>query len=534
MHLAPVPGAEDTYAVRLTDPAGQVVAVADAVAVGPVRADALRAARSRHRDALHHVEWIARPLPAASLNWLTLGSATHPDVPAVTATARTAGERIGAVRLDLTTPAGAPDPTNPAGTIAGDAVRDTVGRALSWARQWLAEEALAGTPLVVVTRGAMAVTGDEDVTDPAAAAAWGLLRSAQSETPGRIVLVDADGEPDPDTLSAVVASGEPQAAIRGTTVGGTTPATTAGGTTPRIHVPRLLRTPVPQPAADGPRTVWDPDGTVLVTGGTGSLGAHFARHLVTGHGVRHLLLVSRRGPDAPGAAELCSELRALGVTVTVAAADVADRTALAGVLASVSSAHPLRGVVHTAGVLDDGVIASQTPQRLDAVLRPKADAAWNLHELTRDAGLTAFVLFSSVAAAVGGPGQPTYAAANAHLDALAQHRAASGLPATSIAWGLWERATGLTGGLTETDLKRIARSGFRTVPQELGTALFDLALDTGRPYLVATPLDIPVLRRQPQIPVLLRSLVRVPVRATARGAADAGPGLADRLAGLDD
>ncbi|MFD8229721.1 type I polyketide synthase [Streptomyces massasporeus] len=530
VHLAPLPGADDTYAVRLTDPAGQVVAVADAVTVEPVRAEALRAARSRHRDALHHVEWIARPLPAASLDWLTLDSTVHPDVSAVTAAVTAAGERIGAVRLDLTTPAGA---------SPGDAVRDTVGRALSWARQWLAEEALAGTPLVVVTRGATAVADDEDVTDPAAAAAWGLLRSAQSETPGRIVLVDTDGEPGPDTLSAVVASGEPQAAIRGTTSGpGTTSAGAGPGTTPadasRIHVPRLLRTPVPQPAADGRRTVWDPEGTVLVTGGTGSLGAHFARHLVTEHGVRHLLLVSRRGPDAPGASELCSELRALGATVTVAAADVADRTALAGILASVPAAHPLRGVVHTAGVLDDGVIASQTPQRLDAVLRPKADAAWNLHELTRDAGLTAFVLFSSVAAAVGGPGQSTYAAANAHLDALARHRAASGLPATSIAWGLWEQATGLTGGLTETDLKRIARSGFRTVPQELGTALFDLALDTGRPYLVATPLDIPVLRRQPQVPVLLRSLVRVPVRATARGAADAGPGLADRLTGLDE
>ncbi|WP_184567313.1 thioester reductase domain-containing protein, partial [Streptomyces paradoxus] len=514
VHIAPLPGTDGTYAVRLTDPAGQVVAEADAVTVGPVHAAALRAARSRHRDALHHVEWIARPLPPASLSWLTLGTAGDPDLPAVRAAVE--GERIGAVRLDLTTPAGQP---------AQDAVRDTVGRALSWARQWLAEEALAATPLVVVTRGAVAVSGSEDVTDPAAAAAWGLLRSAQSETPGRIVLVDADGETGPDALSAVVAAGEPQAAIRGAT---------APGGTPRIHVPRLLRTPVPDAGAEGARAVWDPDGTVLITGGTGSLGAHFARHLVTAHGVRHLLLVSRRGPDSPGAAELSAGLRALGASVTVAAADVADRSALAGVLASVPAAHPLRGVVHTAGVLDDGVIAAQTPQRLDAVLRPKADAAWALHELTRDAGLTAFVLFSSVAAAVGGPGQSIYAAANAHLDALAQHRAASGLPATSIAWGLWEQATGLTGGLTETDLKRIARSGFRTVPQELGTALFDLALDTGRPYLVATPLDLPVLRSQPQVPVLLRSLVRVPVRATAHGAADAGPALADRLAGLDE
>ncbi|MFF4070868.1 thioester reductase domain-containing protein [Streptomyces chartreusis] len=513
VHLAPLPDADDTYAVRLTDPAGQTVAVADSVTVGPVRADALRAARSRDRDALHHVEWTARPLPSAALNWLTLGSATHPDVPAVTAAV--AGGQIGAVRLDLTTPAG---------QSAQDAARDTVGRALAHARQWLAEEALSATPLVVVTRGAVAVTGDEDVTDPAAAAAWGLLRSAQSEAPGRIVLVDAESDVGQDALSAVVASGEPQAAIR--VIG-------PDGAATRIHVPRLLRTPVPEPKADG-STVWDPAGTVLITGGTGSLGAHFARHLVARHGVRRLLLVSRRGPDAPGAAELSSELRALGATVTVAALDVADRAALTDVLAAIPAEHPLRGVVHTAGVLDDGVIAAQTPHRLDAVLRPKADAAWALHELTRDADLTAFVLFSSVAAAIGGPGQSTYAAANAHLDALAAHRAASGLPATSIAWGLWEQATGLTGGLSETDLKRIARSGFRTVPEELGTALFDLALDTGRPYLVATPLDLPVLRRQPQVPALLRSLVRVPVRATARGADEAGPALADRLAGLDE
>ncbi|CAM5465779.1 thioester reductase domain-containing protein [Streptomyces chartreusis] len=513
VHLTPLPDADDTYAVRLTDPAGQTVAVADAVTVGPVRADALRAARSRDRDALHHVEWTARPLPSAALNWLTLGSATHPDVPAVTAAA--AGGQIGAVRLDLTTPAG---------QSAQDAARDTVGRALAHARQWLAEEALSATPLVVVTRGAVAVTGDEDVTDPAAAAAWGLLRSAQSEAPGRIVLVDADSDAGPDALSAVVAAGEPQAAIR---VSG------PDGAAARIHVPRLLRTPVPEPKADD-ATVWDPAGTVLITGGTGSLGAHFARHLVARHRVRHLLLVSRRGPDAPGAAELCSELRALGATVTVAALDVADRAALANVLAAIPAEHPLRGVVHTAGVLDDGVIAAQTPHRLDAVLRPKADAAWALHELTRNADLTAFVLFSSVAAAIGGPGQSTYAAANAHLDALAAHRAASGLPATSIAWGLWEQTTGLTGGLSETDLKRIARNGFRTVPEELGTALFDLALDTGLPYLVATPLDLPVLRRRPQVPALLRSLVRVPVRATARGADEAGPALADRLAGLDE
>ncbi|WP_343240025.1 thioester reductase domain-containing protein [Streptomyces sp. SID12488] len=517
VHIAPLPGAADTYAVHLTDPAGQTVAVVDAVTIGPVHAETLRAARSRHHDALHHIEWLARPLPAAALRWITLGSDAYPDVPSVTA-AVAAGDGIDAVHLDLTTHAG---------LVAEDAVRDTVGRALAWAQQWLAQDTLSATPLVVVTRGAVAVTEDEDITDPASAAAWGLLRSAQSEAPGRIVLADVDAGSGTvaDALSAVVAAGEPQAAVRGTDTTGA----------PGIRVPRLSRTPRQAPPAPaGPQTDWDPDGTVLITGGTGSLGAHFARHLVTWHGVRHLLLAGRRGPDAPGAEELRAELLALGASVTVAACDVADRTALARLLASVPAEHPLRAVVHTAGVLDDGVIASQTPQRLDAVLRPKADAAWALHELTRDAGLTAFVLFSSVAAAIGGPGQSTYAAANAHLDALARHRAALGLPATSIAWGLWEQATGLTGGLTETDLKRIARSGFLPVRQEQGTALFDLAVRTGRPYTVATPLDASALRRQPQVPALLRSLVRVPARATASGAADAGPALADRLAGLDE
>jgi thioester reductase-like protein len=282
--------------------------------------------------------------------------------------------------------------------------------------------------------------------------------------------------------------------------------------------------------------VWDPEGTVLITGGTGSLGALFARHLVTVHGVRHLLLTSRRGPDAAGARELSAELTALGAQVTLAACDTADHNALAALLDTIPADRPLTGVVHAAGVLDDGLIATLTPERLHAVLRPKADAAWNLHRLTQGRPeVTAFVLFSSIAAVVGGPGQSNYAAANLFLDALAQHRHAHGLPATSVAWGLWEQSGGMSGHLSETDLGRIARSGFLPVPQEHGPALLDRALALGRPAVVATPLDIAVLREQPgRIPTVLTGLAPLPARRTAaeEGAAADGS-LADLVAGLD-
>ncbi|MGW3944077.1 thioester reductase domain-containing protein [Streptomyces phaeochromogenes] len=514
---ADTPGAaRDTFAMRLTDPTGQLVAEADAVTVRPLDTVALATSVTRAHDALFQLRWTPRALPEADgapVRWAVLdGSSTGPDAhpsAAAVADAIDSGALVDAVQVRL---------TGPAETSAGPAaVRDTARRALTLAQEWLAEERLRDVPLLVLTSGATAAAEGDDVTDLGAAAAWGLLRSAQSEAPGRIVLVDLPTDPAPDTdhdglAARLLAAGETQAAFRDG----------------RILLPGLVRAPRD---SVGAAPVWDPEGTVLITGGTGSLGGLFARHLVSEHGVCHLLLVSRNGGRAPGAPELTAELTALGATVTVAACDVSDRPALADLLARVPGEHPLTGVVHTAGVLDDGLVGAQTRERMEAVLAPKADAALHLHELTRDNDLTAFVLFSSVAAVIGGPGQSTYAAANSLLDGLAHHRAAHGLPATSLAWGLWQRSSGLTGDLTDTDLRRIARSGFQQVPTEQGPALLDLALRTGHPYTVATPLDLAVLRKRPPVPVVLRSLVRTPVRAVARTAAD-GSRLADRVAGL--
>ncbi|XIJ58078.1 type I polyketide synthase [Kitasatospora hibisci] len=282
----------------------------------------------------------------------------------------------------------------------------------------------------------------------------------------------------------------------------------------------------------------DPDGTVLITGGTGVLGGLVARRLVTEYGMRHLLLLGRRGPEAAGAAELTAELTALGAQVTVTACDTADRDALARVLADVPAEHPLTAVVHAAGVLDDAVIASLTPGQVATVLRPKADAAWHLHELTRDADLGAFVLFSSSAAVLGGPGQGNYAAANAFLDGLAEQRRAAGLPGLSIAWGLWEQASGMTGHLDDTDLTRLRRSGVRPLSDADGLAMFDSALDADEALLVAMRLDVATARTALQsssVPPLLRRLIGSPARrAVAVAEAGGADAPARRLAALPE
>ncbi|MBB6120698.1 type I polyketide synthase [Nocardiopsis algeriensis] len=239
------------------------------------------------------------------------------------------------------------------------------------------------------------------------------------------------------------------------------------------------------------------DGAVLVTGGTGTLGHQVARHLVAWYGVRDLVLVSRSGAGAQGQDARTEELRALGARVEVHACDTADRAQLTRLLDFLD--RPLGAVVHTAGVLDDSTVLSLEPEQLETVLRPKVDAAWNLHELTADRDLGAFVLFSSITGTLGSPGQANYAAANVFCDALAHHRRERGLPALSLAWGLWGQASGMTGHLDGGDLDALGRGGLLPMPTDRALARMDAALYLDEAVAVPALLDP---ENGPALPIL--------------------------------
>ncbi|WP_369183252.1 SDR family NAD(P)-dependent oxidoreductase [Streptomyces sp. Y1] len=484
------------------DPDGTPVVSARSLIVRPVQQAAIDGTQRGRQNALFRLDWaaVAAERSAAPLDLALLGAGrAHPDLAALEQALAEGAEAPQAVVATIDSPADAADPA--------EAARVTAVRALELVQRWLASERLGDARLVVATRGAVAV--GEESPDVAQSPVWGLVHSAQSEHPGRFVLVDvdgSDGDGEPD-WNAALATDEPQLAVRNG----------------ELLAPRLMRA---ETAAPGAGWSPNPDGTVLITGGTGGLGARFAKHLAERHGVRRLLLVSRRGPAAEGVAELVAELAELGAEARVAACDVTDRDELAGLLASLE--HPLTAVVHAAGVLADGVVESLTAEQVEHVMRPKVDAAWHLHELTAGSELTAFVLFSSVAALIGSPGQANYAAANSALDALAATRRAAGLPATSLAWGLWADATGMTGELDEAELARLERMGVGALPTELGLELFDQALAADAALLAPVRLDPAALRDQARsgmLPALLRGLVRVPARRAA-----AGGSLAQRLA----
>ncbi|MDJ0460164.1 type I polyketide synthase [Streptomyces sp. H27-C3] len=509
------PAGQDAVSLLATDVTGQAVASVDSLVLRPISPEQLAAARAgRSQDSLFRVDWTALALPAAPES---LPVADHIEV-------------LGPEQSD--------HPDHPADSP--DAVRSAVRPALALVQEWLTgphpDEADARR-LVLVTRNAVSVGADDAARlDPAQAAVWGLIRAVQAEHPERFVLVDAETSGDADSvppagLTAALATGEPQFALRGG----------------RAFVPRLARAAAAGTPGLPASLGLNPQGSVLVTGATGALGRLVARHLVSAHGVRHLVLTSRRGPAADGASAFASELAALGAEVSTVACDVADRAALAAVLDGIPAAHPLTGVVHAAGVLDDALVGSLTAERLDHVLKPKADAALHLHELTRDLDLAAFILFSSLAGTFGNAGQANYAAANACLDALAQRRRAAGLPAVSLAWGPWAEAGGMQGMLGEAGaaaLARMARAGVSPLSPDEGLTLFDTATTTSRtgPECVVLPvrLNLAALRHRAgtePLPALLRGLVRAsshPAHAAGAGAGAGADVLAEQLAGASD
>ncbi|MFF3216099.1 type I polyketide synthase [Streptomyces sp. NPDC002886] len=511
-------------ALFVADRTGRPVLTVSSLVAREVSAQQLAATGSDRIQGSYEVRWARVPVTAADGSQESGWGVIGPDGDLVDGFRGTRYADLAALTDRVDAGASAPERVlYPISVRAeGDAVagmRDGVHRALDVVQNWLADERFADSQLVVVTRNA-ALTGTEGEADGicvdalSVAAVRGLVRAAQSENPDRFALVDTDGSAESlQVLAAVVAGGESDVALRAGTV----------------LVPRLAKA---APAA--PDVAFDAEGTVLVTGGTGGLGALFARHLVSEYGVRHLVLTSRRGLDAPGAAELRSELVELGAQVTVVACDVSDREALAEVLAAVPAEHPLTGVVHSAGVLDDGVVGALTPERFDTVLAPKADAAWHLHELTRDADLSAFVVFSSIAGTFGGAGQANYTAANGFLDTLAAQRRTAGLPAVSMAWGLWDTGFGMGGELDAAAVARLKRQGFPPLSVDEGLALFDRALGSPTPHVVLLQLDLAALRAQATsgfVLPILRGLVRTPVRQAARSGSDESS-LGARLAAL--
>ena len=545
LRVAVSTGADAAISLVALDGAGEAVASVQSLVTRSVSREQLRRQGPRH-ELLFGVDWVPVTEDASSgeetLDWAVIGAqadgvcAAYPQAKAYAEL----GAFIDAVDRGTAAPALVMLDCTAGGSVQAGQESDRATGALprtahlsaetvlAAMQVWLSDQRLADCRLLIVTQDAISVGGEESLDGLEQASIWGLVRSGQAEHPGRFALVDLDGqEASWKALPKTLAYAEPQVAVR------------EGD----LLAPRLARLAVPPTvsASGGEAEVEEESvfarGTVLITGGTGVIGGLIARHLVTRHAVRDILLVSRQGSAAPGAAELEAGLRELGAEVTIAACDVTDREQLAGLLGGISSERPLSAVIHAAGVLDDGVVEALTGERLGE--GPGAEGgmrlAWYLHELTEQLDLDAFVLFSSGAATFGTPGQGNYAAANAFLDALAGYRRARGLAGMSDRVGLGPKpSVARPGSGREVGLTRLERSGIEALSSEEGVELFDACLGAGRGVVVAARLDLAVLGARGgagAVPPLLRGLMRPARGQRSRGGATA---LAQRLAGRSE
>ncbi len=544
------------YSVAATDEHGRAVLSADSMVTRPFTQDARLRIHGVDSHSLLQLDWVAAsaseiPATVSPQSWATLTGQESADAGEPSTGPDSAGDGAGQmVFCDLRSmidaiDGGAPVPEVVLARFEADelahqelpsASRRILERALSLVQEWLAEARLASSRLVLVTKRAVSAGKHDDVIDLVVAPLWGLLRSVQSEHPGRFVLVDTDeSEDEVDALASALDTGEPQLALR------------AG----ELRAPRLKRVAAEQgelavrtqaaerqsDPGDTVRSVADMDltasgqrGSVLITGGTGLIGAALAKHLVGTHGINSVVLASRRGAEAPGAESLLAELIELGARASIVACDVSDREQLAQLIGSAPSEYPWSAIVHAAGDLDDGMVDAMTAERIDRTLSPKLDAAWHLHELTSELDLSAFILFSSSSGTFGSPGQGNYAAANAFLDALAAHRRERSLPGVSMAWGLWAEPAEMASDLTAADRARIERAGNLALSTEEGLSLFDVAYTVDKPLLIPARLNTAVLRAQARAGVvapILKDLFRAPAQEPTKSGRDL---LARRLA----
>ena len=510
-----------TLSLSAVDEQGEPVLMIQSLQTRAVDQSQLKAAQDANNDSLYELDWVELPLTAAdgsptSLAVLGSGEAirspgieleSYPDLAALESAIEQGSPAPEAVLV----PAGVMvEGGGGEGAELTSTIHQTAERTLELLQGWIASTSLSEAKLLLVTDGAMAAAkGEAPNLDQAALV--GMMNSAQSEHPGRFGVIDLDAsEASRESLYGALTIDEPRLAIRDGS----------------LYAPRFVRL---KRKDHEPLELFDTDGTVLITGGTGGLGALVARHLAADQGARRLLLVSRSGLQANGAEELRDSLSELGCEARVAACDVSDRAQLQELLDSIPQEHPLTMVVHAAGVLDDSLIELMDGERLRRVMAPKIDAAIHLHELTAQTGLREFVLFSSAVAPMGSPGQSNYAAANGFLDALAARRHAMGLPAVSLGWGAWEQSTGMTGTLSESDRARLERFGIASLSDQHGLEMLDIARGIGEPLLMPVPLDVVALRtlaKTGMLPAVLRGLVRVPTRQ----ASDTGGSLARTLA----